>query len=290
MSIKLENKLLAAAINPLGAELTSLRLKSYDLEYIWQADPVFWPKHSPVLFPFVGTLKGNRYNYNGQSYTIGRHGFAREKMFQIEKSDGVSVSFLLVDDEASFKCFPFHFEFRIHYTLIDSFLVVEYDVRNPGDETMYFSVGGHPAFRVPLTEDSHYDDYNLRFEHIEITPRWPISAEGLIELNPIPLLVNTDTLQITKDLFSKDALVLKNPISEKIWLESAKTKRGLVFEFKGFPFLGLWAAKNADFVCIEPWCGIADSVDSNQELREKEGIIQLPPMENFRRNWSVNLF
>lgn len=290
MPIQIENDLICASIQPLGAELTSLKLNSQNLEYLWQADKAFWAKHSPVLFPFVGTLKGNQFLYNGESFNSGRHGFAREKHFQVKSSSPESVSFILCSNNETKKDYPFDFEFCIHYSVVDNSLKVEYEVINTGISDLYFSVGGHPAFRVPLTDTSHYEDYYLKFEKRENAPRWPISKEGLIELTAIPLLENDNILPLTKELFSKDALVFKNIASEKIWLESKTSKSGLCFSFKDFPYLGLWAAKNADFVCIEPWCGIADSVDTTQEINEKEGINKLAPSEIFKRHWTVEIY
>jgi galactose mutarotase-like enzyme len=155
---------------------------------------------------------------------------------------------------------------------------------------LYFSVGGHPAFAVPLTKDTNYEDYYLVFDKQENTPRWPISNDGLIENTPDPLLQHSDRLPLTKELFSKDALVLKSLKSSLISVRSDKTEHGLRFDFPGFPFLGLWAAKGADFLCIEPWCGIADSVNTSQQLEEKEGINALEPGGEFSRTWIVKVF
>ncbi len=165
-----------------------------------------------------------------------------------------------------------------------------YEVLNLSEGEMYFSVGGHPAFRLPLAEGTVYDDYFLRFEQVENKGRWPISPDGLIEKEDLPLLQNTDMLRLSKDLFRQDALVFKSLSSSSLLLASEKTKHGLQFDFTGFPFLGIWAAKGADFICIEPWCGIADSVDTSQELTQKEGINRLAHKDRFNRTWSVRFF
>jgi len=120
--------------------------------------------------------------------------------------------------------------------------------------------------------------------------RWPISKQGLMEKEPTPLLENSNHLPLTKKLFEKDALVFKHLRSTAVTLKSAKSDRGLNFDFTGFLFLGLWAAPNADFVCIEPWCGIADSIDTNQELKQKEGIYETDPGEVWSRSWQLTLF
>ncbi|WP_276482232.1 aldose 1-epimerase family protein [Paraflavitalea pollutisoli] len=286
----IESPGIKAVINPKGAELTNLVLKSTNQEYMWSGDPAFWGKYSPVLFPIVGSLKNNEYQYNGQSYTLPRHGFARDQQFAVEQQSTDAITFLLKSHEESLKVFPFAFEFRIRYTAVDATLAVTYEVVNPAKEYLYFSVGAHPAFRVPLTNDTEYDDYELTFEREETAPRWPISPDGLIETNSQPLLQNTQKLPLTKALFQKDALVLKGLKSSRISLRSEQSNHGLDLDFPGFPFFGIWAAKNADFVCLEPWCGIADSVDTSQQLTEKEGINKLNPKETFTRTWTVTLF
>jgi galactose mutarotase-like enzyme len=154
---------------------------------------------------------------------------------------------------------------------------------------MYFSIGGHPAFRVPLIPETEYTDYYLEFDGVETLPRWPISKDGLIERKPQPLLQDSAVLPLRKELFAKDALVLKHPVSTGVTLRSGQTERRLRMDFPGFPYLGIWAAPNADFVCIEPWCGIADSVGSDQQWVEKEGINQLEGGGIFQRTWTASL-
>jgi galactose mutarotase-like enzyme len=286
----IENQEISATIHPKGAELQRLFHKFHDLEYMWGGDPAFWGKHSPLLFPIVGTLKGNTYFYGGKAYSLPRHGFARDREFEVESHRTDSITFQLQSDEKTLSVYPFPFELRVGYRLVSSKLFVTYQVRNPVDSPLYFSVGGHPAFRVPLIPGTDYSDYYLEFDGIEETPRWPISKEGLIELKPQPLLQDTAVLPLRKELFANDALVLKNPISNGITLRSSQTDRSLRMDFPGFPFLGIWAAPNADFVCIEPWCGIADSVDSDQQLEKKEGINELEGGGIFHRAWTVSLY
>ncbi len=286
----ISNEILEVNIIQRGAELTSIVSKSTGLEYMWNADPTFWAKTSPVLFPIVGTLKNDTYYYEGKAYQLGRHGFAREKEFTVTAQTAASVTFTLVTDESTLKNYPFHFRFDITYEVINNTLSVTYKVLNTGNTELLFSVGGHPAFKVPLVEGTAYTDYYLQFEKKETTGRWPISKDGLIETKPASLLENSDRIPLSKELFLQDALVFKNLKSSKVSLKSSATSHGLLFDYTGFPFLGIWAAKNADFVCIEPWCGIADSVSTDQQLKNKEGINKLDAGDAFERNWSVSLF
>ena len=283
----IENDSLKVIINPAGAELSSIINKTNGLEYMWSGDAKFWAKRSPVLFPIVGTLRNNTYFYNENSYQLSRHGFARDMNFGVTSQDAASVTFTIENNEQTLTVFPFHFTFSIKYILQENRLHVTYAVINKGTDKMYFSVGGHPAFKVPIAEGLTYEDYYLLFNKMENAGRWPISKEGLIESQPIPLLDNTDRLQLTKKLFYEDAVVFKALQSDEVQLRSDKNAAGLSFTFKDFPFLGIWAAKDAGFVCIEPWCGIADSVNTNQDIKQKEGIIALDAGNLFERTWTV---
>ena len=155
---------------------------------------------------------------------------------------------------------------------------------------MFFSVGAHPAFKVPIVEGTNFEDYYLFFDKKERAGRWPLSSEGLIELKPEPFLNDTDKLPLKKELFYKDALVFKHLNSSAISIKSDKTERGVIVAFEGFPYMGIWNAKDADFLCIEPWQGIADSVNATGNLLEKEGIIPLGVGKTFKTSWSIELF
>jgi galactose mutarotase-like enzyme len=257
---------------------------------MWSGDPSFWAKKSPILFPIVGTLKNDTYYFDGKAYQLPRHGFAREMEFAVTRQTATRIVFTLQSNEITLSKFPFHFRFDITYAISENQLSVSYSVINTGEKNMYFSVGGHPAFKVPLAAGLVYEDYYLEFSETENAGRWPISKDGLIEGAPVPLLNNSIRLPLTKSLFEKDALVFKYLASDRITLKSEKDARGLIFHTDGFPYLGIWAAKNADFVCIEPWCGIADSVNTDQQMENKEGIELLAPQGGFTRTWMVSVF
>ena len=290
MITTIENDQLRIAIQAQGAELDSIYHKQHQLEYLWSGDSAYWGKKSPVLFPIVGTLKDNTYTFKGEKYSLSRHGFARDRVFELEYQTADSAVFLLKSDAESFKNYPFHFEFRLHYALKINELCVTYDVKNLSDEPMYFSIGGHPAFQVPLVAGTFYEDYFIQLNETETFGRYPLSKEGLIETMPNAFLNNSNNIVLKHSLFYEDAIVLKHIKSNSMAILSDKTPHGLRMTFDGFPYFGIWAAKNAPFICLEPWCGIADMVNTTQELTEKEGINQLEIGEQFERTWRLEVF
>lgn len=289
MIYTIENKHVRVQVSALGAELQSFYNKQAGIEYMWNADPLYWAKKSPVLFPIVGTLKDNTYSFKGKSYKLGRHGFAREKEFILKEQSDNHFLFTITNDDNTLQVYPFLFEFSIRYSLSATAFSVTYIVRNTGDKAMYFSVGGHPAFKVPLADGEAYTDYFLKFNKKENAGRWPIATGGLIEQEPVPMLTNSDTIPLRKELFYKDAIVFKKLESDIVKLLSAKSNNGISFNFGAFPYLGIWAAKDAGFICIEPWSGIADSVTADQDFTSKEGINQIAPGEIWQKEWSVSI-
>lgn len=288
--VELENEQLKISVNNHGAELNNLYSKMTDREYLWDGDAKFWNRKSPVLFPIVGQLKQNTYYYEGKVYKMGRHGFARDMVFQQTAISASSVTMTLESNETTYLNYPFHFRLNIQYTLDHDKLVIDYGVINTGEQNMYFSIGAHPAFRLPLEENMSFEDYYFELEHVEDANRWQISPEGLIEAPTVPLIINSDKLQITRELFSRDAVVFKYLNSTRIKLKSDKSKHGIEISYPRFPFLGLWEAPGADFICIEPWCGIADSTTHDQQLINKEGINLLTPGFVFKRSWTIRPF
>ena len=287
---QITNGIIQVCIAEMGAELQSIILLEHQLEYMWSGDASYWGKKSPVLFPIVGGLKNNKYQYKDRSYTLPRHGFAREKKFTVTVQTTESITFTLADDPESIEVYPFPFRFSITYTLEKNVVLINYLIENKGDVTMYFSVGAHPAFAVPLIKGTAFADYHLTFNQTESSGKWPLSDTGLIKEASEKFLQDTNRLPLEKELFYGDALVFKDLRSTAISILSDKTKHGLTVSYKDFPYMGIWSFKNADFVCIEPWCGIADSVDAPGNLEEKEGINMLEPGNLFNRSWQLEIF
>jgi len=285
--ITLSNDNITVIINAKGAELQSIR--NNGIEYVWQADAKFWGKHAPVLFPVVGELKDGKYIFKNKEYKLSRHGFARDKTFETEQKDSTCAVFTLKSDEETFAVYPFEFIFHIEYSLRERELCCKYEIQNINDHTMYFSVGGHPAFNVPLNKNLLYTDYFLQFENDDELKRY-LLQNGLLSGETESVQLDNKILKLKRELFYKDAIVLKHINSKSIALKSNKDLRGLKFKFDGFPFFGIWAAKDAPFVCLEPWCGVADNIHHDTNFKTKEGINKLAAGETWTRTWSVEFF
>ncbi len=285
----ISNEVLTVTLNPQGAEILSIYNKQTQLNYVWNGDAAYWPKTSPVLFPVVGGLKDNSYQYKGNTYQMGRHGFGRESIYQVTEQTESSITFTLEANEATLKVYPFQFKFSVKHELKNNQVSITYIVENTGNEALLFSVGAHPAFNVPLVAGTVFTDYYLLFSSNETEGRYPIAADGLIANTSTPLL-NGNKLALENSLFYNDALVFKNLQSNSISIVSDKTPHGLEVSFDNFPFMGIWQPKNAPFVCIEPWCGLGDVANTTSQLQDKEGINTIQPAEVFARTWSVELF
>lgn len=276
---------LEVKINPKGAELCSVKDRS-GFEYMWQADPQVWPRHAPVLFPVVGKLKNDRYRYNGTEYTLTQHGFARDRLFDLAEEKQGACSFLLKPDEETRRIYPFDFELTIGYLIEKNRLSITYDVRNTGVAGMLFSIGGHPGFNCPFSADESYDDCYIEFTGDSLMQR--CLDNGLRGGEHRMTQLRGSRLYLSKDLFDNDALVFENHQVERARLAGSKSGRSVTLECPGWPYFGVWAKKGCtNFVCLEPWHGVADDVLSTGELALKDGITRLERGEKFSAGYTI---
>ncbi len=287
----LENDLLKIEIKSKGAELCSIRSIKNNTEFVWEANPNVWGSHAPNLFPIIGAMKDDSYFYNGKKYNMPKHGFARHnKDFEVISNSNSEVTFQLKSNDELRAIYPFEFEFLITYELKDNELLIHHTVKNTDSKTMYFSVGGHPAFVCPLFKDESYTDYFLEFEKQETSKSYLLNmATGLVSDKTKPVFDSPNTINLHGDLFNEDALIFKDLTSRQVALKHKQKGEILNVKFEGFPFLGIWAKPNAPYVCIEPWIGIADSESTNQQIKDKEGIVTLEPKKSFKATYSIML-
>ena len=285
--IELSNNKLSVTVNEKGAELQSIQHSK--IEYLWQADEKYWAKHAPVLFPIIGELKNGTYKYEGCEYKLPRHGFARDMVFKVKEKTKTSLILSLQNDVETLKVYPFMFIFQVKYELKGNTLVCRYIVQNTDVKSIYFSAGGHPAFNVPLVEGLQYTDYYLKFNNDNLLKHY-LLQNGLTTDGTETINLDNKTLPLQPSIFYKDAIVLKDITSNEIDLKTDKDTHGLKFKFNEFPYFGIWAAKDAPFICLEPWCGVADNINDDQQLKNKEGINELIAGERWERTWSVELY
>lgn len=285
MNVELTSDYFQVKINSLGAELTSVTGRN-NLEYIWQANPSVWARHAPVLFPIVGKLKDNEFTFESKTYHLTQHGFARDKNFELVSQSDTSCVFELVSGGNTLQSFPFNFTLLIAYYLQGNVLQTKYTVINRNDSSIFFSIGAHPAFRIPLLPNETFEDYYLEFEgsNYETT-----KLEFGLRTNEFNTLqIQNKRLPLNKQLFENDALVFENSQINKISLLSEKSVHGIVLESKNWPYFGIWSKKDCEqFVCLEPWYGIADKIDTQQIFPEKEGILELSPNNSFQCEFSL---
>jgi galactose mutarotase-like enzyme len=269
-------------INHLGAELFSLK-NSENTEYIWEGNPVFWGKHSPVLFPIVGTLKNNMYYYQGKEYYLSRHGFAREMEFELIEKFENSATFSLVSSIETRKVYPFDFELQICYSLDENKLNIDYKIINNNDSILPFSIGAHPAFALPKP----FEGYSLAFEHNEVLKSYELENDLLSDTTNIIEMTDNE-VPLTYSLFEKDAIIFKKLQSKSITILDNKNTL-LRVRFDDFPNLGIWTKNNAPFLCIEPWVGYSDTILSSGNIVEKEGIQLVEDHQVMQYNFSIEI-
>ena len=289
----IKNEKLSVTIAAHGAELSSIYDKANDRELVWQADPTFWNRHAPVLFPNVGKYYGGHFTYNGTDYPMGQHGFARDTEFEQAASGENFVTYRLCADEESKKVYPFDFVLEITHRLNGNRLTVEWNVKNTDNKEMYFTIGGHPAFNVNVLPDTDFEDYSLVFkEGTEKLSYVLLDAEsGTAIGDKVYELELTDSkYALKKDMFDKDALVFDGGQIEWAALALPDGKPYIALESKGFPNFGIWSKPGAPYVCLEPWCGRCDNKGFEGEISEKPGIIALKAGETFKKSYDIIVY
>lgn len=286
----LENSNLIIEVKSTGAELSRVFSKKNNTEFLWHGDAKHWGRRSPVLFPIVGRLKDNETFIDDVSYNMNQHGFARDMEFKLVESTSNSLTYLVKDNEESKKRYPYAFELTIKYTLLDSSVKVEWFVKNTNDSEMYFSIGAHPAFNVPFNEDESLSDYYLDFNVSGDVNQYLLDGpfvSNIVKADEI------SSLDIKPELFINDALIYDNV--DSISICSRKNNSKINVSFKDFPLVGIWSPYYSEtntiapFICIEPWHGIADKLDSNKEYKSKFGINKLLPNELFSTLYDIEI-
>lgn len=273
-----------------GGELISI--KKDGKEYLHDGKE-FWNRHAPILFPIVGMIKDNKTSILGKTYEMKQHGFARDMEFEEVLKSENEVRYYLKYNEETLKRYPFKFELNIIYKIdnLENSISTIYEVKNIDDKEIIFGLGAHPAFKCDYSSEDYYLKFEKKHEDENIVIKQ--LTEGLINNKEIDTksIIKNNIIELKKDTFDKDAIIMTNINSSKIKLINKKeNKEVLEFDFTGFPYLAIWSKKGAPFVCIEPWFNTADKIDSNGIFEEKEDLIELKPEKIFRCEYKVKLF
>ncbi len=271
--VNLKNDRLEINVNEVGAELFNL-IKD-GKEYLWQGDPTFWKGRAYNLFPICGGLKDDEYIYNGNTYSLKKHGFAKEAEFIVEEKTDTTATLLLSSENYKHEGYPFNYELRIVYELSGETLNVYFKIKNLDKNEMFFSIGAHEGYA--LTND--ISDYSVIFEADNELSRYMVDG-NLVSYNTVKLpFSDKKVLPLKREFFNDDALIFMDHKSRKVELRNNITNESILVEFKDFDYLLIWTKEtNAPFVCIEPWTGMPDMVDSNKQIKDKKGITRLEPM------------
>lgn len=265
----------SACVKADGAELCALR-DGAGRDYLWPAGDA-WPRHAPVLFPIVGRLREDTLLHRGRAYHLTQHGFARDRRFEwLERTPG-GCRLVLSDDAATRALYPFAFRFELAYAAAADTLTVEYAVTNTGDEVLPASMGAHPAFRWPLQPGRPKTDYALTFEAEEPSPLRGVAGGLLTPADRTSPIVGRRML-LTERLFDADALILEKPASRSVRFAAADGP-SVTVAWEGFEQLGIWMRPGGDFLCIEPWRGMASPAAFSGDFADKPWLMLIPPGE-----------
>ena len=292
MRVFLENEKLKVEIDTFGAEVKSIMNKKDCKEYMWYGNPKFWGRTSPVLFPFVGSLKDKKYNWQGKEYTMGQHGFARDNEFVLDSQTDNEIWFSFASNEKTLEKYPFDFVLRIGYKLDDNKVDVIWKVENPANKEMYFSIGAHPAFLCPVHGEDKKTGYKLFFDGVnEIHHHGNDVALGLAIREDIVLPLDNGRVTITDDFFDRCTYMIEGNQTKCVGIEDSEGKRIVDVEFDT-PLFAIWSPekKQAPFICIEPWYGRCDAIDFAGDISEREFTNVLKAGETFNGGYSMKFY
>jgi len=295
--ISISSDSLTVSIDAMGAQLMSLQ--KGESEYLWQGDSNWWPRRAPILFPIVGVLKDGKADSAEGTVSLARHGLARLNQFEVVEQSTSSVTLQLKSTEVTRKAYPYDFELRLIFSLSDDTLTQTYEVTNTGNVVLPFTLGAHPAFNIPVpgVEATSLDQYHLLFTRSWTSFGPSITDEGLCDYaTPQKLIVDSDTLPLSWELIDREKTITFEDVPDRrITLtanaETSSETHGIQMDFEGFDYLGIWsAAPGCPFVALEPWCGIADTVDCDGIFEHKPGIISLEPGQSIAKTLNIRVF
>ena len=286
----IRNEFLTVCAKEAGAELQSL-LGADGTEYLWQGDARYWSDRALNIFPYVARLNEGKYYLDGRLHEMAIHGIAPYRCFTVTENDGKRMVFELRSDEKTYAEYPRSFVFRIVYALEGKTLNVSFQCDNLDEKTMYFGLGGHPGFNVPLSGGRKFEDYRLRFAEVCEPYRVGFTADCFVTHEDTPFKLEKGTvLNLRHDLFDDDAIVLRN-MAREVTLECGEDGHAVTVRYPGMQYLGLWhwPKTDAPYICIEPWCSLPADAGSITVFEEQRDLIALEPGKTYTNDWSITI-
>lgn len=281
-----KNNNVSIKINELGAELKSFNV--FGKEYIWYSDPKFWGRSAPFLFPIVGSIKDKKTIINGKEYFLSQHGFLRDQEFIVKNENSNYIEFENTYSEETLKLYPFKYKAHVRYDINDDSVKTSITITNLGEDIMPFNIGGHPAFNCPLEKDEKFSDYRIIFSKEESFASPKVCAGGLLDFSTkVYEQKNIKELQLNKEIFTIDTILITNVKSREVKLVN-KNNKGIQFIYDDFSTLAIWTPYNeAPFICLEPWIGYNDKVDTNGQYLTKDNLVKLKKGESFTASYTI---
>lgn len=287
MNHVITNGVLTVAIAERGAEIQSITAAD-GTEFFWNADPSVWPKHGPNLFPYLASLTEGKYTLDGQTYEMGLHGFVPYSALTLESKSESTASFCLCDNADTRKAYPFTFVYHVTYTLEGSRLTVTYTVENKDCTPMYFGIGGHPGFHMPIEPGLAFEDFSLHFEAPCTASRVTFGPHGGVS-GETDYSIPAGVIPLDHSLFSSGAIVLRNS-GHSIAIRSEKSSKAVKVSFPQMPYVGIWQTPNSNFpfLCIEPWSSLPSRDGIIEDLAKQDNLVTLPAGETYRNSWTMD--
>ena len=288
MLYTIENDKIKVSFSDKGGEMQNLILKSSGVEYLWQGDPEYWAGRAYNLFPICGRLTEGKYTYKGKEYEMNLHGFVRDMIMTVEDKSETAITFVLGSNDEIKKQYPFDFVYKVTYELDGAKVKTVYDIRNTGEDTMYFAVGGHPGFNVPLAQGEKFEDYYLEFDCVkpmEWMQMTPLFYTG--KNKPYPM-TNGKIIELDHSLFSEDARFFTN-MCKYVTLKSKLSGAFVRLEYPKMRNLGIWhkPATKAPYVCIEPWSSVPSFDGKIDDLESKNQMEALGKGERYLGGFDI---
>ena len=287
--VELKNEQLTVRIAEKGAELQSIKDAS-GKEYMWQADPQYWPRHSPILFPIVCSVNNDTYRVDGKEYHLPRHGFARDTDFKVIAQSERKATFALEANEETKKVYPYQFTLSVSYVLDGNTIGVIWHVLNSDNREIHFQIGGHPAFNVPDMKAGDTQTGRIRLDNSEPLDGLKSYIDGSHEMTEIPVEAEEGIIEFSDNTWRNDSVKIHKCQVRRAELLNKAGEAEVTVEFRT-PVIAFWSPfeKNAPFVCIEPWYGLGDPRGFDGEFKDKPLMNHLLPGASFMSKYAITI-